>query len=160
MKNPAARGFMVALKFLSHQRFFVYDKTNSFFLSATFRRRFSNKIHAFAWAIFLWKKNEIEFSTRIFIQSEHFFVRSKVKPIRKNFLISCRKKNYLNYWSEQRKLWIKDSNRRRNIWNNTVCLCTARYPKQRRRKKNLQFILCDLLYVDARTIGAPIKPSK
>lgn len=46
---------------------FLCDKTNNFFLSATFRRRFSNKICAFAWAIFLWKKRDW-----IFIQSEHF----------------------------------------------------------------------------------------
>lgn len=129
---------------------FLCDKTNNFFLSATFRRRFSNKIHAFTWAIFLWKKNEIEFSTRIFIQSEHFLCDPKWSRYARISWFRVWKKNYLNYWSEQRKLWIKDSNRRRNIWNNTVCLSTARYPKQKRKKKppihSLRSIVCRRAY--------------
>lgn len=112
---------------------FLCDKTNNFFYQRLFEGDFPIKFVLLHGRFFCEKKTRLNFYPKW-----AFFVRSKVKPIRKNFLILCGK-NYLNYWSEQRKLWIKDSNRRRNIWNNTVCLCTARYPKQRRKKNSNSF---------------------
>lgn len=112
---------------------FLCDKTNNFFYQRLFEGDFPIKF-VLLHGRFFCEKNEIEFLSKVSI-----FCAIQSEADTQEFLDFVWKKNYLNYWSEQRKLWITDSNRRRNIWKNTVCLCTARYPKQRRKKTSNSF---------------------